>query len=289
MLSGGGAKGLAHIGVLKVLEHEGVPVDLLVGTSMGGLIAAGYAAGLTPEQIEQEALRMSRLRSLISLIDRSVPRTGLFEGKRVQGYLIQQLGDVTFADLRLPLAVVAVDLVRGEEVVLQEGSVVEAIRATISIPGIFAPLQLGERVLVDGGVLNNLPVDVARNMGADVTIAVNVQTEFNGLRELRDAQQRVPFSHWTLIIETLRACLVLMRDRLTEYKIREADPDVLIRPTLPEGATMLGGFNHAAEIIAAGEEATMAILPQIKQLIGFADDHVATRREGDSLMEYVRC
>ena len=265
VLSGGGARGLAHIGVLKVLEHEGVPIDLLTGTSMGGLIAAGYAAGLTPEQMEQEALRMGRLRNLASLVDRRMPRTGLFAGKRVQEYLTQLFGDTTFPDLRVPLAVVAVDLVQGEEVVLQEGPIVEAIRATVSLPGVFAPLHLDGRLLVDGGVLNNLPVDVARQMGADVTIAVNVQTKFNGVHALLNTEQRRFFTQWALIVETLRACLALMECRLTEHKLAQAPPEVLIKPALSKSVTILGSFNRPEEIIAAGEAAATTALPQIMQ------------------------
>ena len=116
-LSGGGARGLAHIGVLKVLEHEGIPVDFLAGTSMGGIIAAAYAAGLSIEYTEKEALRMGRLPNLITLMDRSLPRLGLFEGQKVQEYLAGHLGDITFDELKIPLALVALDVGMGEEVV----------------------------------------------------------------------------------------------------------------------------------------------------------------------------
>lgn len=261
-LSGGGAKGLAHIGVLKVLERENVPLDLLAGTSMGGLIAAGYAAGLTPEQMEEEALRMGRLRNLTSLADRDLPRAGLFEGKRIEAYLTQQFGDATFADLRLPLALVAVDLVRGEEVALRDGPIVKAVRATVSLPGVLAPVRLGDRLLVDGGVLNHLPVDVARQMGADVVIAVDVQPEFEGL----DAgDEGSLFGQWKGILVTLQACFGVMQQRLAEYKMAQARPEVVIRPVLPKGVTTLVGFGRAAEIIAAGEAAARAALPEIKR------------------------
>ncbi|MBE9507712.1 MAG: patatin-like phospholipase family protein, partial [Chloroflexi bacterium] len=103
-LSGGGARGLAHIGVLKILEQEGVPIHFLAGTSMGGVIAAGYAAGLSPDFMEQEALRMSSLRRLLALADPSLPQRGFFEGRRVREYLVGHLGNRTFDDLRLPLA-----------------------------------------------------------------------------------------------------------------------------------------------------------------------------------------
>jgi len=176
-LSGGGARGLAHIGVLKVLEQEGVPIDYLAGASMGGLIAAGYAAGLIPDFLEQEALRMGNIRRLLALADRSLPRRGLFEGQKVRQYLAGHLGDRTFDDLRLPLALVAVDLNGGREVILRDGPVVDAVRATISLPGVFTPVERDGQLLVDGGLLNNLPADVVRQMGADVVIAVDVSTD----------------------------------------------------------------------------------------------------------------
>ena len=154
-LSGGGARGLAHIGVLKVLEQEGIPIDLLAGTSMGGIIAAGHAAGLGADYMAEEARRMGQLRNMIKLVDRSLPtRWGLFEGQKVQQYLASHLGEATFDELRIPLALLAVDLESGEEVVLRKGSVAEAVRATISLPGVFAPFRLDGRLLVDGGVLN---------------------------------------------------------------------------------------------------------------------------------------
>jgi NTE family protein len=264
VLSGGGARGLAHIGVLKVIEEAGIPVDLLVGTSMGGLIAAAYAAGLTPQHMEQEALRMARLRKLASLADRDLPRRGLFAGKRVQEYLVRQLGERTFAELRLPLALVAVDLIRGEEVVLHEGPLVPTVRATVSLPGIFAPLRVGGRLLVDGGVLNHLPVDVARKMGSAAIVAVDVRPSLNGLEAM---EKDSLLEQWKGLLAVLRACLALMEQRLTEHKLAQARPEVVIRPTLPPDVGTLTGFGKAAEIIAAGEAAARAALPQIELLL----------------------
>lgn len=281
-LSGGGARGLAHIGVLKALRNQGIPIDLLAGTSMGGLIASGYAVGLSPEQMEEEALRMGRLRRLSSLMDRDLPRTGLFEGKRVQEYLARTLGPVTFADLRVPLGLVAVDLLQAEAVVLRNGSVVEAVRATISLPGIFAPLRAGDRLLVDGGVLNNLPVDVVREMGADVVIGVDVQTEANGLHTLQDVGvEGNLLDQWRATLTTLRTCLVVMQQHLTEEKIALARPEVVIRPVMPKGVTILVGFNRAEEIIAAGETAAEAALPEIERFAGPHAGPLASTRWDD--------
>jgi len=271
--SGGGARGLAHIGVLKVLEREGIPVDFLAGTSMGGIVAAFYASGWNAESMEEEALRVSRLRHLVELVDRSLPtKPGLFEGRRVQGYLAERLGDVTFDNLRIPLALVAVDLESGEEVILRSGSVVEALRATISLPGIFAPFRLDGHLLVDGGVLNNLPADVVRRMGAKVVIAVDVSLEVEGLPRLLEMERKsFPFTQIPLIIETLRRTVTIMENQLCGQKLAEARPEVLIRPKLSDEITVLGGFPHAAECIAAGEEAATEALPIVRK-------HLAGRR-----------
>ena len=268
-LSGGGARGVAHIGVLKVLEQEGVPIDFLAGTSMGGIIAASYAAGLGVDYMAEEARRMGRLRNMIRLMDRSLPaRLGLFEGQKVQQYLASHLGDITFDDLRIPLALVAVDLESGEEVVLRSGSVVEALRATISLPGVFAPFRLDGRLLVDGGVLNNLPADVVRRMGAEVVIAVNVSLNLGELPPLVEVEeQHLPLTQIPLIIETLRRTVAIMETHICAQKLAEARPEVLIRPQLGDDISLLGGFARAPECMAAGEEAAKAALPQICRLL----------------------
>jgi len=267
-LSGGGARGLAHIGVLKVLEREGVPIDYLAGTSMGGVIAAGYAAGLSPQYLEQEALRMSRYSQLARLFDLCLPGAGLVEGKRVREYLAQHLGERTFADLKIPLALVAVDLISGDEVVLREGSVVDAVRATISLPGVFAPVRLDNRMLVDGGILNNLPADVVRRMGAEVVIAADVSIPLEALPEVPDDEGRpLPLTQVPLTVLTLRRSLGVMMAHMQAQRLARARPEVLIQPNLDRAVTLLGGFNRAAEVIAAGERAAEAVLPRVRQLL----------------------
>lgn len=267
-LGGGGARGLAHIGVLNVLEREGIPIDVLAGTSMGGLIAAGYAAGLSPTFMEQEALRMGQLWRLVGLFDLALAGAGLVEGRKIEAYLARHLGEMTFNDLRTPLALMAVDLVTGEEVVLKSGSVIEAVRATISLPGAFAPVRLNDRLLVDGGVLNNLPADVVRQMGADVVIAVDVSIILDRLPGLLEAEGHVlPLTQGPLIIETLRRTIWIMEKRATIQRLQEARPEVLIRPPIDNEITIFIGFHRAAECIAAGEGAATAALPRIRSLL----------------------
>ncbi len=262
-LSGGGARGLAHSGVLRVLEREGSPVDLLAGTSMGGVIAAGYAAGLDAAYMEQEALHMGRWRNLLPLVDRSLPGLGLMKGERVREYFVRHLGDKTFADLRVPLALVTVDLLSGEEVILSSGRVADAVRATVSLPGALAPVRLDGRLLVDGGLLNNIP--------ADVVVAVDVSARLNGLSGLLEAEGRgTSLLQIPLIIETLQRSLGIMETWIWSRRLAEARPEVVIRPAVGEGVSSFTGFHQATEIIAAGEAAAEAALPMIKESLKHA-------------------
>jgi len=269
-LSGGGARGLAHIGVLKVLEQEGVPIDCLAGTSMGGVIAAGYAAGLEPDFMEQEALRMGSLRRLLALADPSLLRRGLFEGRKVREYFAGHLGDRTFDDLRLPLALVAVDLNSGCEVVLREGRLVDAVRATTAIPGLFKPVEWDEHLLVDGGLLNNLPADAARGIGADVVIAVDVITDSDAMSSLIQMFQHRRYVPNGLAdtVDVLYRSLGVMMAEIARRRLADAHPEVVIRPEIPPEVTTLTGFPRAAEIIAVGEQAAQEALPRIRALLG---------------------
>ncbi len=267
-LSGGGARGLAHIGVLKILEQEGVPIDYLAGTSMGGLIAAAYATGLSPDLMEQEALRMASLRRLLALADPSLPRRGLFKGQKVREYLARHLGDRTFDDLRVPLTLVAVDLNTGREVFLNQGQIADAVRATVALPGIFTPVEWDGQLLVDGGLLDNLPADAVRQMGADVVIAVDVTSDSGVVASLVEGlhQRRYVPSGLVDTVEVLWRSLDVMMAEISRRRLAEAPPEVIIRPAIPPDVTVLTGFPRAAEIIAAGEEAAQEALPRIQAL-----------------------
>jgi NTE family protein len=268
-LSGGGARGFAHIGVLKVLERAGVPIHCLAGTSMGGAIGAAYAAGLTLVEIEQEALRMQDARHLLRLADPTLPRRGLFEGQKVCDYLRSQVGNCTFDDLELPLTLVAVDLNGGQIVYLNEGDVVEAIRATIALPGIFKPVEKDGHLLVDGGLLNNIPANVVRSNGCDVVIAVDVAGVEEGTNAVLEALEQRPLfpSGLAETLQVVYRSLAVMIADTSRRRLEQAQPDVIIRPEIPYGVSVLAGFTRAAETIAAGEEAAVATLPRIEALL----------------------
>ena len=215
VLSGGGAKGMAHIGALKVIDEIGIPVDYIVGTSMGAIIGGLYAIGYTPEQLES-MVRMQNWQFLLSdhierrnmnLMEReaeetyiiSVPfsKTAIKEvtGGLIKGHNIDNLfseltigyhDSISFDSLPIPFACVSEDLALGEEHVFRQGMLSTAMRASMAIPGVFTPVRLNDKVLIDGGVVNNYPVDVARQMGAEIIIGVDVQSELRPADELNN-------------------------------------------------------------------------------------------------------
>ena len=172
-LGGGGARGLSHIGVLKVLDEYGIVPDIISGTSIGAIIGALYSGGHKPAEIEQLVLGLN-WKKLVSLVDVTLPVSGFFQGKRLVSLLKSIIGDLTFQQLQYAFSCVATDIISGEQVVLKEGSLIEAVRASISLPGIFTPVSISGRFLVDGGLINTVPVSVCRDMGADYVVGVNV-------------------------------------------------------------------------------------------------------------------
>lgn len=272
-LGGGGARGFAHIGVLKVLEREGIFPRLVAGTSMGGVIGAMYAAGLSAVQMEAEVVKAtSRRADMIRAIDVNLSQTGLVRGARIYDYIAGVIGHETkFSDLRRPLSMVAVDLNTGREVVLHSGRVADAVRATISVPGVFKPVDIGSLRLVDGGMLNNLPVDVVRRMGADLVIAVDVLPSFT--ENVPGAPPVVAPLQPKRVLRAYRDLwhvVMIMTSAATETRLQQWPADVLLRPPLAPDIDVLLGFNRQRDAIAAGVAAAEAALDQILAALGRA-------------------
>ena len=267
VLSGGGARGLAHIGVLRVLEREGIPVDYLAGSSMGGVIAAGYAAGMSSCDLEREALAATRKRHMLRLADPGLPNGGLIRGQQLLAFFEQEFGEKTFSDLRLPLALIAVDLNSHREIVLREGSVAMALRATTSLPGLFTPVEMNDWRLVDGGLLNNLPVDVAKRTGAEIVIAVDIsQNRDEGIGHWIGNQRWIP-SGISATLDVLDESLSTLIIAARENKLRQYPPNVFIQPDLPININSVAGYGRVEELITAGERATEEHLGEIKTLL----------------------
>lgn len=272
-LSGGGARGLAHIGVLNELRNAGVQIDFLAGTSMGGVIAASYAAGFTPLEIEEVASSVGTISNLAHLVDPTLLKKGIFKGDKVTELFVQYLGKKTFEDLEIPLTLTAVDLNSNQEIRISDGLITDALRATISIPGIFVPVEKDDMRLVDGGLLNNLPVDIVRDMGADIILAVDV-----GWRGIRQEQigesnqktiSRVPLVDTALTIEDT---INLILTRQVNHKIQSIQPDFLLSPEIPSHITSLTGYTHTTELIAFGKKVTQPILADLRLLLNLDSD-----------------
>lgn len=287
-LGSGSARGLAHIGVLKVLDREGLRIDAIAGTSIGALIGGAYAAGVTPQQMQEIALSVD-VKKLVSMADIARPTTGLVNGHRVEEFIREIVGGKTFADTNIPFACVAVDVDNEQEVVLREGDLASAIRASISTPVIFAPVEREGLTLVDGGVLNSVPVDVARGMGADFVIAattlgipksaipvfsneIEVGSAETGWAKNKGFAEIVYSRAIAAVMDRLRkpsvyqlavGSLDLMQRELSERRLREAD---LVIAPLIDGVAYYS-FYEAERIIAAGEKVAETAVREVSRLI----------------------
>jgi len=234
---------------------------------MGGVIAACYAAGLPPAKIEEIACYVSSINNIARLVDPTMPKKGLVKGKKVTKFFNKYLGGKTFRDLEIPLTVTAVDLNTNQEIHISEGNVAEALRATISIPGIFVPVEKDDMRLVDGGLLNNLPVDVVRGMGADVILAVDVGWHGMEKDQIRKTKQklisRTPLVDMAL---TLYETVDLFLSRQVEDKVRSERPDFLLHPEIPSTINSLTGYTQAAELITIGERCVRPILDDLYKM-----------------------
>jgi len=190
-LSSGAAKGLAHIGVLKALTEKGVSIDMIAGSSMGALVGACYAREAEITALEELILKTD-WKQLLRLADPNVALMfkGFIHGQKVKELLRTIIGDIKFKDLKIPLAVVTTDVNTGEEVIIKEGSVIEAVRASISIPAIFMPVKFKNRFLIDGGIINPVPIKVVKDMGATFVIACNAIPESKKRRGLNSIKKR---------------------------------------------------------------------------------------------------
>lgn len=269
VLGGGGARGLAHIGVLRVLEQARIPVAAIAGTSMGGLLGAYFAAGIPLEEVEADIVRLSRPREVVKLLDLGWSASGLsIKGVRLYELLAQRLGRLRFADLSIPLAVVAVDLRSGREVVLREGSILDAMRATISMPWIFQPVRRDNLVLADGGLLNNLPVDLARSLAGGPVVAVDVLPWFRGNQPgAKPVAFALKYRFLPRFLADPTHLYVLMIAEMTALRLQAFPPDLIIRPDLPADVTLLTGFDRAGKIIEAGRAAMEVALPTLQGLL----------------------
>ncbi len=281
-VGGGAAFGIAHVGVLNVLEDNDIPVDLLAGASMGSIVALGYAAGISPEEMLEIAARIGTKLTTLSALDFTLTGPGILAGDRLTAIFSPLLGPVKrFEQLRLPCRVVATDIETGQRVSIGEGRVDRAFRTSCSVPVLWVPVRRGDRVLVDGSMVDPVPAEVVREMGADLCIAVNAVPSprkgvsnaitrlwhrvnaLNPLSYLGD-NRRLPNT-----LDTFMNTIQILQHELGQFKAISAD--VRITPDLSEFTWI--EFYKTQGLIERGAEAAEKALPEIKRLL-------AERREG---------
>ncbi|MCK4429913.1 MAG: patatin-like phospholipase family protein [Candidatus Aminicenantes bacterium] len=296
----GAARCLAHIGVLKVLEKYQIPVDIVTGTSMGAFIGGAYASGIKVSVMEEISLNADWKLNAMMFFP-TISFSGFINGKRIKEFLKNVIGNRNIEELDRKFACVATDILTGDEIVIDQGSLIEAIRASISIPTIFTPVYHGNRFLVDGGIVNPVPVDLARRMGADIVIAVNViplnasplkkekmkkeeidyqkvnialannlknkideLIKFSKISEVFKKEEKEKYFSPNFINVTLNTINIFERE-IIKLRLEKDKPDFLIEPDTSNANLKV--FYKGKEAIQAGEEAASKIIPAIKKYI----------------------
>lgn len=257
VLGGGGAAGIAHVGVLQALDRAGIKPDFVVGTSMGALIGASYCCGNDVYSMESRARELS-WKDVAPL---TIPRMmGLIPSENIRRLYLRYAKVETFAQLKIPLAVIVTDLRKGERLIVQDGNLADAVQASCAIPGVFTPVKVGDRLLVDGGVLSNLPVDVARSLGADIVIASDIDASMTSPDQIANAMHVVSQS------------MFLMIRKLADLAAQDAD--FVIRTAHPEATIM--NFAISRELVRSAREQTDEMIPALQaRIAGFGRDEGA--------------
>ena len=245
-LGSGGARGFAHLGVIKVLQEENIDVSYIAGSSMGALIGSMYAAGTDLEQLYKIVMSFKRKYYL----DFTVPKMGFIKGNRLKDFIGIFTKWKNIEDLQIPLAVVATNIKTGEKVVMKEGLTADAVRASIAVPGIFVPVKIGDQLLVDGGVVDRVPISVVKEMGADLVISVDV------LNVKEDAELN---SIYEVILQTLDIL------QMEVMKSRQVKADVMLNPRVEKYSS--SAFTNIDEIVALGEQEARKHIDQIKLMV----------------------
>lgn len=285
-LGSGSARGWAHIGIIRVLEQAGIAPDIVCGTSIGSLVGAAYADGqLDPLE---EWVRSLTWKNVFGLLDFTFSG-GLVQGEKLRSYLHKHIRDKDITELSKQFGAVATELITGREIWLRKGSVIEAVRASIALPGLFKPALVEDRLLVDGALVNPIPVSLCRAMGADIVIGVDLNWDLIGWHSHAEVEpeqkthsaftsilNRLPIGRgksgsektpeMPSIFDVMSISLNIMQVRITRSRLAGEPADVMIRPRLADFALM--DYHRAADAIAEGERATDQVLPELRELVG---------------------
>lgn len=242
VLGAGAAKGFAHIGVIKTLESNHVPIHMIIGTSAGSFVGALYAHGFNAFQLQDFAMAITK----DDVADFTIPDNGFIKGEKLHNYVNRALRDTPIDKLRTPFYAVATNIATGEQVVFGQGNTGMAVRASCSVPGVFQPPKYGNKTYVDGGVVNPLAIDVARQYGADVVIAVDISGGVNG-----DIPQTT--------LDTILKSIDIMYSRIASSQLNQAD--IVIKPKV--GHISGSDLSRRHEAILEGEKAASEVMPAL--------------------------
>ena len=243
-LGGGFARGLCHVGVIKVLEEENIPIDYVAGTSVGAVIGAAYCSGISVKELEEIAglVRFGHFARW------TISRYGVASNDRMKGFLNKLLRCKTFEELRIPLAVAATDFATGDGVVFRSGELVDAVRASCAYPGMFLPVNVNGRLLVDGLLAHAVPAEPLREMGAERVVGIYLSAHWVHLKGPRH------------VFDVIGQCFSIAQEKMCH--VWKAHADLVLEPNVA-GFTY-DGFDRAADLIKVGEDAARAALPQIR-------------------------
>jgi len=243
VLGAGASRGFAHIGVLKILEANRVPIHLIVGTSAGSLVGCMYAYGFNAFQLQSLSFPVEKA----DIIDLTVPDNGFVKGEKLEAFVNHMLKNTPIEKLRIPFYAVAADIQTGEEAVFASGNTGTAVRASCAIPGVFQPVRIGSRIYVDGGIVSPVAVDYAKQMGADLVIAVDISV---------GVESPPPKT----LIETIMQSVVVMHSKIAQSQLARAD--IVIRPRVSHIGS--ADFTRRHEAVLEGEKAALEAMPQVK-------------------------
>jgi NTE family protein len=246
VLGAGASRGFTHIGALKILEANRVPIHLIVGTSAGSFVGSMSAYGFTAFQIQDLSFSMEKG----DIVDLTVPDNGFIKGEKLESYVNHMVSNTPIEKMRTPFYAVATDIQSGEEVVFASGNTGTAVRASCSIPGIFQPVKIGAKTYVDGGLVSPVAVDYARKMGADLVIAVDISAGANNASP-------------QTTMDTIMQSVIIMYSKISQNQLSRAD--VVIRPKVSHiGST---DFSKRHEAVLEGEKAALEAMPAIKKAL----------------------
>ncbi len=246
VLGAGAAKGFAHIGVLKVLESNNIPVHMIVGTSAGSFVGSLYASGYSAFELQKLSFSIEKG----DVVDLIIPDNGFIKGDKLEEYINRILRNTPLEKLKMPFYAIATDIQTGREVVFATGNTGTAVRASCSIPGIFRPVNIAGRLYVDGGVVSPVAIDAAKKMGADIVIAVDISSDIDSVQP-------------TGTIDTILQSINIMYSKLATIQLSRAD--IVIKPKV--GYIGSADFSKRHEAVLEGEKATLEVLPKIQEIV----------------------